>query len=257
MISSSFLEKLADLCATKQLVLFDISIKNVHTVTATGELITRLNHTNGIIIKPMEATVERFEPNGGGAFDAVSVDVDEWFIEHDGTSENALSPEDRMTLFNIQNEITDLCFVDLLLEEFEKHLYKVPIEKIEQGKPSTPPSLVYKSPFDVCPYFAVQSVQFPGDAGEGYCVAWSTYIMHLQLLNPAFTTAQLSDYLLVHQSSEQLLEFIKRYITFMDLVIAQQNSEVYNTHRKYKDTKEPSVQKKPYKVEYSIVPGTL
>jgi hypothetical protein len=78
--------------------------------------------------------------------------------------------------------------------------------------PQLSPGYVILTPDEVCPRFQ----KYDDPTSGGYCVAWSTLLLHTRLVNPEYFTVECQDLLFSRHSSTELLGLIRRYINWMD-----------------------------------------
>ena len=91
----------------------------------------------------------------------------------------------------------------------------------------------YLTPLDLCPMGlgpqkkqAKDKKRCPG--GGGFCVVFTTYYFHLRLLAPKLPAPKLID-LMLDQSPDELLSFIRRYLTWM--TVAQKEANLIQSIR--------------------------
>ncbi len=185
-----------------QVVFGRLSLRNIG---AWGD---QFLHANGLIIKPRERTFSRAEPNGS------KYNIP--FPEHVNVSEllkwlyyfkeSEYHPQALYDFMGIHNSIVEA----VLLEWFPAFL----------GHILGLPQLRY-IPLEIsCPNIGVQFMQEPTTDYSGYCTVWSIYLIHLQLLNPSWSIGDINDYVVVKRDRAELLDFIQRYIDFVEAVLA-------------------------------------
>jgi hypothetical protein len=76
------------------------------------------------------------------------------------------------------------------------------------------------TPEEVCPRYVERAEPLKARKG-GYCVAWSTVLLHSRIANPDYFTVECQELLNRRHSPEALLGLIRRYINWMDALTAE------------------------------------
>ena len=127
------------------------------------------------------------EQPGGGHCNAAIVYFDQKVVER-------IDPNGSV----IQGSMTDFKHFDTVFKHIINNVF---------------PGFTFRSVKETSPYLGPHSKETRTGPG-GYCVPWSTYIMHMKALNPNYSTFDINSRI-IRKSGEELHILIEKYITYI------------------------------------------